>query len=69
MNEDRAKQRFMILTMLRLTGVVMALFGLMIIAGKIDVPKLAGYVLFVIGLADTMLVPPLLARRWRTPRQ
>jgi hypothetical protein len=42
---------------------------LMIIAGKVDVPKIAGYVLFVIGLADTMLVPPLLARSWRTPRQ
>jgi hypothetical protein len=69
MNEDLAKRRFLILTMLRLTGVVMALFGLMIIAGKVDVPKIAGYVLFVIGLADTMLVPPLLARSWRTPRQ
>lgn len=69
MNEDLARRRFMILTLIRLSGVAMALFGLLIIAGKADLPRNAGYLLFVIGLVDTMLVPPLLARRWRTPPQ
>jgi hypothetical protein len=69
MNEDLAKRRFLILTLIRLSGVVMALFGLLIIAGKVDLPKIAGYVVFVVGLIETMLIPPLLTRSWRSPPQ
>ncbi len=69
MNEDLAKRRFMTLNLVRLTGVGLALFGLLIIAGKIQIPAIAGYVIFVIGLADTMIVPLLLARAWKSPPQ
>lgn len=64
--EDRAKGRFFTLIAVRLAGVVMALFGLYIIAGKIDLPMLLGYVLFANGLFDALIVPGLLAKRWKS---
>jgi len=69
MTEVQARQRFIIMNMLRLTGVFVALFGLAIIAGKLDLPREVGYVAFVVGLFDAMLLPPLLARRWKSPPQ
>ena len=67
MTEDQARQRFIVLNLVRLTGLFAALFGLAIIAGKLDLPRELGYVAFVIGLFDAMLLPPLLARKWKTP--
>jgi hypothetical protein len=69
MSENLARQRFMILNLLRLSGIAMVLFGVLIIAGKVDLPAGAGYVLFAVGLVDALIAPPLLARRWRTPPQ
>lgn len=69
MNDDQAKGRFLAIQLIRLTGVGLTLFGLLIIARKIDLPIEAGYVLFVIGLIDALIAPILLARRWKSPPQ
>jgi hypothetical protein len=69
MNEDQAKQRFFVLQAVRVSGAVLALFGVLVMVGKVDLPAWSGYVLFVAGMIELMIVPPLLARGWRTPRQ
>jgi hypothetical protein len=65
--EVRAQYRFLLINILRICGAVMLVVGLAIIArGLFGLPVAAGYVLFVVGLANFMLVPVLLARRWKS---
>jgi hypothetical protein len=64
-----ARNRFFAIAALRLGGVAMLVIGLMMLNGRIaGVPPVAGYALVLIGLADFLLVPRFLARRWRSPR-
>jgi type IV secretory pathway VirB2 component (pilin) len=69
MTEEQAKARFLIVQMVRLTGIALAVFGLAVIAGKTSLPVAAGYVLFVIGLFESMFVPILLTKRWKSGGQ
>lgn len=68
-DENLARQRFLIINLMRLSGVGFALLGLVIIAGKIDLPLMAGYLFFVFGLLDTLVVPLVLSRAWKSPPQ
>ena len=68
MSEDAAKRRFIILQAIRWLGTGLALFGLLVIYRKVDLPQEAGYVLFLVGLIDALIVPTLVARRWKSPR-
>jgi len=64
-----ARNRFFAIGALRLTGVAMLVVGLMAVSGRIAaIPPVAGYILVLIGLADFLIVPRVLARRWRSPR-
>lgn len=65
--ESEARKRFVIIQLVRLAGVVMALFGLLTIAGKMELPLLAGYFLFVNGLFDALFLPIILSKRWKSP--
>jgi hypothetical protein len=67
MSEDLAKARFMAIQALRWSGVAFVVVGLLIIYGRMRVPPPVGYVLFVIGLIDALVLPSVLARRWRSP--
>ena len=69
MNEDQAKNRFIILAAVRLTGMALALVGLLGIAGKIGMPVEAAYVLFALGLFELMFLPSILVRGWKSPPQ
>lgn len=64
---DPAKSRFIAIQLIRLTGVGMVMLGIAIMVGKVDLPRVAGYLLAAIGLFDAMAMPTILARRWRTP--
>jgi hypothetical protein len=65
-----ARNRYFVIAILRLFGVAMVVFGLVVTAGRVaGIPVVAGYALILIGLADFAVVPRLLARRWRTPPQ
>lgn len=66
---DPARQRFIALQMLRLSGAVFALLGLLVVAKRIDMPLAAGYVFLVVGFLDLFVVPLLLAKRWKSPPQ
>ena len=63
--EQIAKSRFQRLTVVRLSGVVLALIGASIMAGKVALPPILGLLLVLIGLFDTVVFPVLLIRRWK----
>jgi hypothetical protein len=67
MNEDPARNRFLILQALRLAGIAQVVLGLAITADKVALPHIAGYLLIANGMVDTFLIPVLLARRWKSP--
>lgn len=67
MNDDPAKSRFLIVQAARWSGLAMVLVGLAITNKVIDMPEMVGYVLVVIGLLDSLIVPSILARRWKSP--
>ncbi len=64
---DPARGRFMVLQALRLSGVAMIVLGLMIINDVIDLPRIAGYLLAIVGAFDALIAPNILARSWKTP--
>lgn len=67
MNDDPAKARFFVIQAMRWSGMALTLAGILIIYDRIDLPREAGYALFLIGLADALIVPTVLARRWKSP--
>lgn len=69
--ETKAQYRFLVINICRITGAIMLVLGLAVIAREaFGIPKAAGYVLFLVGMADFLLVPVFLAKRWKsTPDQ
>jgi hypothetical protein len=67
--EARARSRFIVIQLVRTTGLVMLLGGALIVAGRIDLPREAGFVLLVVGLIDMLIAPILLAKRWKSPKE
>lgn len=68
--EARAKSRFMLLSLLRLTGVVMLMAGFVLIAGRWELlgdgmDRYLGVALVLIGAFDFSVAPFLLARSWK----
>ncbi|MFN0045138.1 MAG: hypothetical protein ACKVOS_01555 [Sphingorhabdus sp.] len=68
--ETRAQYRFLVINLCRITGAVMLVIGLAVIAREaFGLPKAAGYVLFLFGMLDFLLVPVFLSKRWKsTPK-
>lgn len=67
MNETEAKQKFMMLNLVRLIAIGFVMAGAANIAGKM-LPEFApwlGAVLLMIGLVDFFFAPMLLKRYWR----
>jgi hypothetical protein len=69
MDDDKARNRFLAISLLRLAGALLVMFGLVVAAGRLlDVPPIAGMVMVLVGALAFAVVPLLLARRWRTPK-
>ena len=66
-DEADAKTRFFILSAIRLLSMALILVGLLIVAGKLGIPKPAGYFFTAFGLLELLLLPPFLARKWKSP--
>jgi hypothetical protein len=65
---DPARARFMLITLMRLSGIVLMLFGMGIMAtGLVEPRDLVGGAIFLMGAIDALIVPRLLIRKWRTP--
>ncbi len=67
-DEARARSRFMVIQIVRLAGLGLFLFGLLAIAGRIDLPAVAGYGLAAVGMFEMLVVPLMLSRKWKSPR-
>ena len=63
-----ARQRFFAISLLRLAGAGFAVLGLVTVAGRTTLPPEVGIVFVLIGVADFLLVPRILARRWKSPQ-
>lgn len=69
MSNDPAKARYFAIQALRWSGLVLVLLGLVVLNGKLDWPVEVGYVLTVVGLLDALIMPSMLAKRWKSPPQ
>ena len=52
----------------RLAGVAYVVVGMLASTGRVSGPVWFGYVLLALGLLGVFVLPPMLVRRWRTPR-
>lgn len=68
MTEDDklARNRLVMLNLVRLSGLAMVLIGIAIHFGKIASPEWVAYVFTAMGLVDFFFMPNLVARNWRT---
>ncbi len=62
--DARAKGRFMVINLMRIGGIAMILMGIAVLQRMISLPDWTGYLLIVLGMMETFLVPTLLARVW-----
>lgn len=71
MTEDdtRPRGRFMLIQLVRISGVTMVLIGLLAMNGRFDLPREAGFVLSALGLIGATVAPLRLARKWKSPPQ
>ena len=70
-NDTVARNRWALISALRLFGFALAVLGLLMSQNAVDVAgesnTLVGYFFIVIGLLDGFVMPQVLARKWRTP--
>lgn len=70
---DPAMGRFMIIQAMRLIGALLALAGIAVLTRRIaaldGLPELAGYAFLAVGLVEFLVVPQVLARKWRSPKR
>jgi hypothetical protein len=68
MTEQQAKQRFLILNLVRLSNLGGVIMGVLLISGKIvddAMIKNAGYIFVVVGAAGFFGIPVLLKSIWQ----
>ncbi|HEX7782350.1 MAG TPA: hypothetical protein VF509_06055 [Sphingobium sp.] len=71
--EDKAaRQRFLIINLFRLSGVFIVMFGFLIMMQRFgwvqgDKAKIMGAIVATVGMVQTIIVPRMLLRAWRTP--
>jgi hypothetical protein len=65
--ETQAQYRFLVINLCRISGAIMLVVGLAVIARQaFGLPIAAGYVLFLVGMFDFLVVPVFLAKRWKS---
>ncbi len=63
--EDIARARVKRLTVVRFAGVALAITGVAVMAGRIDLPRLLGLLMVLGGVYYVLLFPTILIRRWK----
>ena len=62
-DHDPAKARFLTIQAVRLSGVVTAVLGALVLGGILPLPEIAGYILVALGVAEIFILPIVLAKR------
>ena len=65
-DHDPAKARFLTIQAVRLSGVVTAVLGALVLGGILPLPEIAGHILVALGVAEIFILPIVLAKRWRS---
>jgi len=65
-DHDQAKARFLTIQAVRLSGVVTAVLGALVLGGILPLPEIVGYILVALGVAEIFILPIVLAKRWRS---
>lgn len=73
-NDALAKKRFFAIAAMRIAGALLVLIGFVLIRGGWELAgpptdRWIGVALVLIGAFDFAVMPLLLARRWRSPRE
>ncbi|WP_375289568.1 hypothetical protein [Qipengyuania sp.] len=68
-DKDPARARYYLMAGHRLVGAVMLILGMAVFAGGLDWGTPVGLVLLFFGFLDFLVVPTMLARRWRSPSE
>lgn len=63
--DQRDRQRFVILNVVRFSGVGLVMFGIAAARGLVGLPWAVGAVLAVVGLLEFFFLPRFIARRWK----
>lgn len=63
--EQQARQRFMLLSMMRFFAVAQVLIGVIILSGRFELPEFIGYIFVVMGAGEFFLVPLALRKSWK----
>jgi hypothetical protein len=66
-DDTRARNRWAAINVARLGGVALTVLGIMVLSGEVELPRVAGWIALVVGLAGALVLPGVLVRRWRTP--
>lgn len=67
---DPARARFFALGLIRLAGVALAFLGISILAKRwIEPAEVVGGLFLVMGAVNVLVLPLILVKRWRTPKQ
>ena len=69
MSDDPARNRYFAMNFTRFLGVAFVIAGILIVLGRIDWPEWVGWLFIANGLLDIFVIPQLMARRWRTPKE
>ena len=72
--DSLAKKRFFAITMIRIMGALFVMIGFVLIRGGWELAgqptdRWIGVVFVLVGAFDFAVMPKLLARRWRSPRE
>ena len=70
--EARARNGFIIINLVRFSGVALVMLGFAIVRGVIDLPYAVGAIIAVAGFFEVFFLPRFIARRWnagdKTPK-
>jgi len=67
--EAVAKKRFMVLNLVRFSGVIFVFLGIAVVRQLIEWPQEVGFLFVAVGLFDLFVFPHVLARRWRSEKE
>lgn len=68
-DDNLARNRFMVINLVRIVGVAMIMLGIAVLRGLVELPEVAAYVLIMMGVGETFVVPQMLARAWSSRNQ
>ena len=69
-DNDPARARFFALGLIRFSGVAIAFLGVAILSKRwVEPAEIIGGALMAIGAFEVLVLPIILAKRWRTPKK